>query len=648
VALAVAIVVLAVLVLIAFSPSFNNGFVLYDDDRYIVNNPAVRAGLTLAGLRWAFLTVEASNWHPLTWISHMLDISLFGLNPSLHHMMGLALHAATATFVLLMFRAMTGVLWPSVFACLFFALHPLRVESVAWAAERKDLLAGLFWVLALLAYLHYVRNPSPRRLVPVTLAAAAALLAKPVAVTLPCALLVLDWWPLGRIRLPVRPGDWGVLRGLVTEKLPLFLLSVLAAAVTLYVQGLGGATATLSHLSPWARLSNVVVSYARYLGMTFWPAGLSPFYPHPEAAWPLNTTAIATLLLVAISVLAFLLRRRAPAVGAGWVLFLGVLVPMIGLVQVGFQSMADRYTYLPSLGISMALVWGTLQITRSGSLIKALIFPSSLVCLLLLVQTRHQTGYWRDTRTIFGRALELDAGNWLAHMNYAAALDLQGRFEEAARHYREMLRSRPLNAWAWSNLGVQLWKQGRTDEGMGCLQKALVTDPELLPARLNLGLLLLQKGRPADALPHLLEVTRRRPFHAVAHNALGSVLLALGRFGEGIESLRTALAVDPGLIEARYNLGAALVQQGSNDEAETQLRLVLRQVPGHRDAWYNLGVIAASRGQLSEAAGNFQNALAADPTMARAHANLAVCLEGLGRSAEAQAHRQQTLRLGLP
>lgn len=563
---------LAALVFVAFSPSINNSFVLYDDDRYIVDNPFVRAGLTLEGLRWAFSTVEASNWHPITWISHMIDMSLFGLNPRLHHMMGLAIHIATGGVVLFALRAMTGALWPSVFATAFFALHPQRVESVAWAAERKDLLAGLFWALAMLAYVHYVRRPSPRRLVPVVFAAAVSLFAKPVAVTLPFALLVLDWWPLGRIRLPRRPGETGMLRGLLGEKAPLFLLSGLAAVVTLKVQGLGGATAALPHLSSEARLSNAVVAYVRYLGMTFWPSDLSPFYPHPEAAWPLASTAAATLLLVAISLFAFVLRRRAPAVGAGWIWFVGVLVPMIGLVQVGFQSMADRYTYLPSLGISMALVWGILRIARSGPVRSALILPSALACLLLLVQTRNQTGYWRDTHTIFGRALELDAGNWLAHMNYAAALDLQGRFEEAAWHYRETLRSRPQNAWAWSNLGVQLWKQGQADEAIDCFEKALAINPELLTAHFNLGLLLSKKERPAEALPHLLTVTRRRPSHLAAHIALGSVFVALGRFEDGVESLRTALTIDPGSVEARRNLDAALMRKGIVEEADKQRR----------------------------------------------------------------------------
>jgi tetratricopeptide (TPR) repeat protein len=567
-------------VFVAYSPSFNNSFVLYDDDRYIVDNPVVRGGLTLEGLRWAFSTVEASNWHPITWISHMIDMSLFGLNPGLHHMMGLALHIATAILVLMTLRAMTGALWPSVFATAFFALHPQRVESVVWAAERKDLLAGLFWVLAMLAYVHYVRKPSPRRFAPVVLAAAMSLLAKPVAVTLPFALLVLDWWPLGRVGLPWRPGGRRVLRGLLGEKLPLFLLSGLAVVVTLKVQGLGGATATLPHLSAAARLSNAVVSYGRYLGMTFWPGSLSPFYPHPEAAWPFASTAIAALLLATIGVLAFLLRRRAPAVGAGWVWFLGVLVPMIGLVQVGFQAMADRYTYLPSLGISMALVWGILRIARSVPVKNALILPSALACLLLLVQTRHQTGYWRDTNTIFGRALELDAGNWFAHMNYAAALDLQGRFKEAAWHYRQTLRSRPQDARAWSNLGVQLWKQGQPDEAINCFEKALAIDPELFTAHFNLGLLLSKKERPAEALPHLLAVTRRRPAHLAAHTALGSVFVALGRFGDAVESLHAALAIDPGSVEARYNLGVALIRQGNIEEGDKQLHLVPRQVPG--------------------------------------------------------------------
>lgn len=644
-ALTAVVLGLALLVFAAFSPALRNGFVSHDDDTYIVGNPRVRAGLTIAGLRWAFTANHANNWHPLTWISLMLDVSIFGLNPGGHHLAGMLLHGATAILVFFVLRALSGALWPAAIAAALFALHPLRVESVAWAAERKDLLSGFFWMLTVGAYLRYVRRPAPRRLVPVTALLAAGLLAKPMAVTLPFALLILDWWPLERMRLGRDPGagrSWG---RLFREKLPLVLVSALMAAVTLRVQSLGGATAGLSFLSCGARLSNAAVAYARYLELTFWPVRLSVFYPHPEAPWPLTVSSTALAFLAAIALLAIRVRRRAPAIGAGYLWFLGTLVPVIGLVQVGYQAMADRYTYVPSIGVSVALVWGVRQFAQSRTVRRVLTAGAVAAVLLLTFQTRQQVRYWRDDRALFGRALELDGDNWLAHASYGVALGKEERFEEALAHYRQSLESRPLNVQALTNLGVALQRLGRPEEGTRTLRDALALAPDFAAARYNLGLALSDAGRREEALAHLLAAASLQPSNAKAFNALGVVLSSLGRPVEGIERLATALAIDPDFAEARYNLAVALYQRGQPDEAEAYLLAVVRQDPGHRDALYNLGVIAAGKGRAAAAEGFFRRALAVDPGMTLAHLNLGVVLVRLGRFDEAERRFREVLHL---
>ena len=541
---------LALLVIATFLPVVDNGFVSFDDDVYIVNNPHVRGGLTLDGIRWAFTSAYASNWHPLTWLSHMLDVSLFGLHPQGHHLVGLLLHTATALLALAVLHAMTGALWPSALAAALFAVHPLRVESVAWAAERKDLLSGFFVLLALSAYLRYVRRPAPLRLILVVVAMSVGLLAKPMAVTLPFALLVLDWWPLGRLRISPGAGAGSSLRVLLLEKSPLFLLSALSAAVTLTVQSLGGATGALSHLSWGVRLSNAMVSYTRYLGMTFWPVRLSVFYPHPEDYWPFAMTLAAVAVLAALSLAAVLARRRAPALAAGWLWFLGTLVPVIGLVQTGGQAMADRYTYLPSLGIVVALVWGTRQLAPSRTAARAFAVLALLVCLCLMLLSRRQVAFWRDSRALFGHALVIDGGNWLAHLNYGASLSDEGRFAEAVPHYRAALRLQPSNPKVLSNLGVASSMLGRHDDAVDLLRRALENDPQNPERHYNLGIAWYEAGNPEEAGRHFADALRLDPKYRDALYNLGVLAVRGGRPEEAERFFQRALAVDPGMAAA--------------------------------------------------------------------------------------------------
>jgi tetratricopeptide (TPR) repeat protein len=534
---------LAVLVVLTFSPVLDNGFVSLDDKVYILGNPPVAAGLGAAGVRWAFTSFYDGVWQPLTWLSHMLDVSLFGLQPRGHHAVGLALHVLNTVLLLGVLQGMTGSFLAPLLATFLFAMHPLRVEPVAWAAGRKDLLCGFFWLLALAAYLRHARKPGPWRLAQVAIAHVAALLAKPMAVTLPFALLVLDWWPLGRLRPGAQHRTAIRSRNLVFEKIPLFAASVLSSLAALWAHRAGGGGDPLSPLPPGVRLANAAVSSARYLGKVFLPARLSSLYPHPGGYWPAAEIAAAVALLVALSLAAVAVRRRAPALAAGWLWFLGTLVPAIGLVQVGYQSMADRYTYLPSLGIALALLWGVPQLAPPAVSSRVLGAAALLACLTLPPLSWLQARTWRDDRSLFGHALAIDADNWHARVNYGATLAAEGRFSEAVPHYRAALHLQPSNATALNDLGVALYKLGRPEEAVEYLRTAVTIAPAYAEAHYNLGVALAEGGRREEARTHFLSVLQRVPDHRDALYNLGVIAAAGGRPREAEEYFRRANAV---------------------------------------------------------------------------------------------------------
>jgi tetratricopeptide (TPR) repeat protein len=433
---------LAALVAAAFAPAAQNGFVLLDDQTYIVANPHLRGGFTAEALRWAFGESYASNWSPLTWLSHLLDVRLFGLDPRPHHLESVLLHAANAVLLFLALRGLTGRLWASALAAALFGAHPLRVESVAWAAARKDLLAGLCWMLALGAWVRYARRPSAARYGAVLAALALGLMAKPTLVTLPFVLLLLDWWPLGRLR-PRRDGSSRSAR-LVAEKIPLFLLAAASAALTWRAQASWGAMDYLGDLSLAERCANALVSYVAYLGTAVWPAGLAVYYPHPGHALGAARPVAAALLLLALSALALAGARRRPWLAAGWLWYLGTLVPMIGLVQVGAQARADRYTYLPLIGVALAAAWSLADVAGRRPRLRTAAAVLALAALCALAAaSRAQTALWRDDRTLFGHAAAVTRGNWLAEMNLGAAFGAQGEHAAALEHFEAALRIRP-------------------------------------------------------------------------------------------------------------------------------------------------------------------------------------------------------------
>ena len=457
---------LAVLILAAYWRAIDSDFITLDDSAYVTGNGIVQVGLTGEGLRWAFTTTYQANWHPLTWLSHMLDCQLYGMNPKGHHLSSILLHAANAVLLFLVLSRMTGLLWQSGFAAALFALHPLHVESVAWVAERKDVLSTFFWMLTLLAYIRYVERPGFRRYTVVLAALALGLMAKPMLVTLPFVLLLLDHWPLHRLgagggKEPPQAVAWERVRAMIWEKLLLFLLGALSGAVTSLAQYRGGAAASLQELPFRIRFENALVSYVRYIQKFFWPRDLAVFYPHPGDSLPLWQAQLASLLLVLATLGALWVGRRHAYVPAGWFWYLGTLVPVIGLVQVGTQSMADRYTYVPLIGLAIVIAWGVpdllLRRGKKADLIQRrkttfVAVAAGVLVLILTAATSHQVGYWRNSIALFEHSLSVTRSNYTMHTNLGLALANQGRHSEAIAQYHQALALRPDGTDALNNL----------------------------------------------------------------------------------------------------------------------------------------------------------------------------------------------------
>lgn len=602
--------VLLTLLVYRDAPSFE--FVNFDDGLYVTGNRHVQKGLTWDGVLWAWQANVASNWHPLTMLSHMLDCELYGLNPRGHHLTNLLLHLANVWLLFEVLRRMTGRAGPSAFVAALFGIHPTHVESVAWIAERKDVLSGLFFLLTLGAYHRWVRDRTPRRSALVVLLFACGLLSKPMLVTLPCVLLLLDVWPLGRLRCEEMRSVrqlWQGLRPLLIEKIPLFVLSIASSAVTVYAQQ--GSLATLEAVSPGRRLGNALVSYATYLGKSFWPTKLAVFYPLP-AAVPLPAAIAAGALLLAITVLVVWRLRRAPFLAVGWLWFLGMLVPVIGLVQVGRQAMADRYTYLPSIGLFLAVAWGVTELLGAETRRRRAALAGGALAVIgaLSIAAHAQTGTWKDSLTLFRHALAVTENNYVAHLNVAVALSARGDQQGALHHYRELLRIQPNLAEAHAALGSALRRWGRT----------------------------------AEALPYLRRAVRLKPERARFHHSLAVALEEMGRKDEAMVELRQAIELSPRLADAHYGLGTLLREQGKVEEALEHYRTALEINPDLNDLYAPTATLLAQRGELGEAVRHYQEAVRRHPTPS-AHFNLALTLERMGRIEEARRQYEQALAL---
>lgn len=507
------VVALAFMTLVVFSPVWTHEFLLYDDTMYVTNNAVVGAGLTWRGVIWAFTTTFTGNWHPLAWLSHMADVEAFGMVPRWHHLVNLILHVINAVLLFLVLRAMTGALWRSAMVAALFAVHPLHVESVAWVAERKDVLSAMFWMLALAAYLGYTRRSGAVRYAAVALAFFLGLLAKPMVITLPFVLLLLDYWPLGRFD----PGApmWPRLRVLVWEKTPLAALAFAAGVMTLYAQRAGGNVEDVEHLSVSARFANTGVAYVEYLAKTVWPRDLAAFYPHPATlpgGIPWWHAALAAVVLLAITGAVLRAGRRRPYLAVGWLWYLGTLVPVVGLIQVGQQGLADRYTYIPLIGLFIGAVWGVADLAQGEpSRRRAAGGVGAAVLLSAAIATWIQTGYWRSTVTLFEHALHATGNNRVAHLQLGAAYARLGRYDDAAVQYRAALAMKPHSVEANNNLGIVLAQAGRPDEAAVWFRAALHIRPDDARLHANLARASRQMGRIPEAVEHYREAVRLDP-----------------------------------------------------------------------------------------------------------------------------------------
>jgi tetratricopeptide (TPR) repeat protein len=568
--------ILTVAILAVFWPVRNHEFVSFDDDLYVTQNAHVQAGLTGEAVAWAFTTTHAANWHPVTWLSHMLDCQLYGLNSGGHHFTNLLIHLVNAILLFVVLEGMTAATWRSAFVAALFALHPLHVESVAWVAERKDLLSAFFWLMTMGFYLRYVRRPQLNRYLLVLLSYALGLMAKPMLVTMPFVLLLLDYWPLDRFQF----GQWGpatrsrtprslnfrLQRSLifhpVLEKAPFFALATVSSIVTFLVQQGGRAVESLDVLPLQTRFINTLVSYLSYIEKMIWPHDLAVFYPRAGNGLPMWQAAGAGLLLLAISVLVLRVIRRYPYLATGWLWYLGTLVPVIGLVQVGSHAMADRYSYVPLIGLFIMIAWGLGDLlTKCPCRRIALAFMTLVSLSALTLYTSIQIRHWQNSMTLFQHALEVTSDNWLGHNSLGNALAAEGKIGDAIAHYRESLRIKPDHARAHNNLGISLAKQKKPDEAIAHFREALRIKPDFADAHYNLAVLLLKHGKMADAIAHYRKAMRIKPGDAELHNNAANALLEHGKITDAIAHYRQALRIRPDDPLARDNLGIALTMQ---------------------------------------------------------------------------------------
>ena len=568
---------LALLTWAVFGQTLRHDFVNYDDPRYVYQNTRITNGLNIAGIAWAFTHIHAENWHPLTTITHMLDCQLYGLRAGGHHSTNVLLHTIGVILLFIVLRQMTGAFWQSAFVATVFAVHPLHVESVAWIAERKDVLSGVFFMLTLLAYLHYTRAPSIGRYLTVALVVALGLTSKPMLVTLPFVLLLLDYWPLGRFETH-RSNTGRRLLQLVLEKIPLIALSAVSSIVTFLAQR--GAIGWTEQLPMSARISNALVAYVIYIRQMFWPARLAVFYPHPENRLPVLEISLAFIVLVGITAAAFVFRKKAPYFMTGWLWYLGMLVPVIGLVQVGWQGHADRYTYLPQIGLYIAVTWGVTDLTHSWRFQRMALGVAALIVVgALSWRGRLQTSYWRDSETLFTHALAVTSNNDVALNNLGIIFLDKGQLDDAISKLQAAIDLRPENAPAHDNLAKALLKKGQVTEAMVHYRKFLELEPASVEARNTLGTALIQQGHVREAMDLWQESLAIQPENGNAASNLAWVFATCPedsiRDGTRAAELgETALRISGGKIPMIYKvLAAAYAENGRfADAVETAKR----------------------------------------------------------------------------
>jgi protein O-mannosyl-transferase len=606
--IALALLAIILLNLYIYAPSLNFDFLHFDDQIYVTENAGIARGFSWAGFMWAFNVGYAANWHPLTWLSHMLDVQLYGMAGAYHHITNVLLHILNSLLLFWLLCRTTRAWRPSVMVALLFAVHPLHVESVAWIAERKDVLSTLFWMLTFHAYVSYVRRPLRRRYLAVLGLFCLGLMAKPMLVTLPLVLLLFDIWPLGRVSL--ESGQRRVWLKLLVEKIPLFALSAVSSVFTVLAQSRGGAVQNFEMLSLSQRAANAVVSYFMYIAQMLWPVNLIAYYHYePPAVW---IVAVGIVVLGAVSGLALRIAKRHPFLLVGWIWYLCTLLPVIGLVQVGAQSRADRYTYVPLIGLFIIAGWGIpkLLAARRDLEIGLGVTAAIVICALTAV-ARNQVRYWENDLILWEHAVRVEPDNSFARINYGTALDVRGESAAAVDQYKEALRIKPNSAESHNGLATALSKIGLWSEAAYHYQEALQIRPDFTDAHVNLGTLWGSMGRTEEAITEFL----------------------------------AALKLEPQKAEIHFNLGFALARQGKMDEAATQYREALDINPLYAEALTELGNISLLRGDMGSAMSYYSKSLEINPELANTHINLGLVLMYQKRSTEAISHFNEALRI---
>lgn len=643
--------VLWLLTVALYWPATRHDFLpAYDDDVYVTANTRVQQGLTWANFVWALHNPVCSNWHPVTVWSHMLDCQVYGLHPWGHHLTNVLLHATNAVLLLWLLWSATGACWRSAVVAALFAWHPLHVESVAWVAERKDVLSAFFGFLALIFYVRHARARPPTAAAQASLfwrspwywlawlCFGLGLLSKPMLVTWPVVLLLLDFWPLGRLR----SGLW---RTALAEKIPFVLFAGIVSVVTFWVQSLSGAVRTLAYLSWDMRLENAAISYCRYLGKLFWPADLAALYPIPPS-WPVAQALAAAGFLAGVTGFLWRCRRRQPSLLMGWCWFLVTLAPVIGLVQVGVQAMADRYSYIPSVGVSVLAVWGLAAwFPPLRARVRALALATGLALLLCAALTERQIGYWRDDITLFQHSLNVTPDNDTARNILGVAFLDDRQTNAAVTEFQTALRLNSASVEAHERLGTVLARQGDTPGALREYQEALRYNPGFADGRYRLGNLFARLGRNDEAIDQFLAAAHRPGGFAEAENNVGILLAAKGKANDAIAHLREAVRLKPDYVDAHYNLANELFKSGDMDRCIGEFQTVIQLAPDRASAHYFLSVALARQGQAGFAIRELQETLRLQPDNAIAHDRLGALLGSQDRLDEAIGEFQAALRL---
>ncbi len=632
----------------------NSDFVSLDDNDYVVQNPSVQHGINAQSIDWAFTAFHSANWHPLTWITHMADWKLYGNHARGPHITNLCLHAANAVLLLLLFYYMTGYLWRSAMIAFLFALHPAHVESVAWISERKDVLSTFFWFAALIAYAWYVRKPSWKRYALIICAFALGLLSKPMVVTLPFTLLLLDFWPLRRISFVQNSREQfsSALLKLCIEKLPLFLMSILSSIITFFAQRAGGTVATLERLPLWGRICNATISYCHYVLLMFWPDPLTAYYYYASSNINVLLAVLSAIALTVVTAICWRIRKEKPYCLIGWLWFLGTLVPVIGIMQVGEQSMAERYTYIPFVGLFAALVWLVGDaVANSPKIRAAIVVLACVVIAACAAKTDAQVKVWKNTITIFSNVLEVDPRGELPNLSLGIAYLRDQKMVEAQKYFDLALNYKPSGflALSYSSFCLMISCDPSQPHNMQLagerLQQALLLNPESPDALTNMALWSGMMGKPRDEEMYCQKVIATDPNFLTARLYLGDALQAQNRLDEAAQQYRQVLVIEPDNYYAFNDLGIIFEKQGLTEDAIKEYRLSLASKPDQVMPHSKIGRIFMQTHRLPEAIEEFTQALRHEPTNANAHDDLGVALYQQGDFEKAAEQFSDAVRI---